>query len=203
VGLFSFIGGILGGNSQKKAADAAAKLQYDAAMTGVAESARQFDTTRADFAPYQQLGTAAAPALGNLAGVNGNDAMSAEIAKIMAGPQYTQTVQNGEDAILANASATGGLRGGNTQDGLARFRGDALSSAISSQLATYGGLVGIGTGASDAVGTFGANAVAQQAALRNTGAGAQAQAQLVRGGVNAKNWQNTGGFLDGIIGKIF
>lgn len=168
-------------------------------MAGVQESARQFDATRADFAPYQALGASAAPHLGNLAGVNGNDALDAEIQAIMGGPRYGQIVQNGEDAILANASATGGMRGGNTQDGLARFRGDALSSEIARQMSDYGGLVGIGTGASGAVGNFGANAVAQQAMLRNQGADAKAQGVLTRAGIAARNWQNAGGFIDSAI----
>lgn len=201
--MFSFIGGLLGGNAQGKAADKAAQLQYDATKLGISESARQFDATRADFAPYQALGTAAAPHLGNLTGTNGVDAQMAEVLGIKQSPVYTQTVQNGEDAILANASATGGLRGGNVEDGLARFRGDALSSAIAAQLANYSGQVGIGSGASDAVGNFGANAVAQQNALRNQGAQAQAGAVLTKGGIAAKNWQNAGSLADSIAGFLF
>jgi len=202
VGLFSFVGSLLGGGSQKKAADKAAQLQYDAAMKGIDESGRQFDLTRQDYAPYQQLGTDAAPMLGNLVGTNGADAQQQIIDQLKGGPLYTSTINSGEEALLANASATGGLRGGNTQDALARFRGDTLNTVIGNQLAQYSGLVGIGSGATDAVSNFGANAVNQQNALRNQGAGAQAQAQLVKGGINAQNWKNAGAFVDDTISSV-
>lgn len=207
IGLFSAIGGIvgglLGGNSAKKSADKAAQLQYDAAIAGINASDRQFDITREDYAPFRQLGVDAAPMLGDLVGTNGADAQNALIEQLKGGPLYGQLVGSGEEALLANASATGGLRGGNTQDALARFRGDTLNSVISNQLSQYSGLVGIGSGATDAVSNFGANAVAQQNALRNQGAGAQAQAQLIRGGINSQNWQNAGsGIGDAIGGAI-
>lgn len=200
MGLFSFIGGIFGGGKQKKAADAAAKLQYDAQMAGIGETQRQFDLTRADFAPYQALGAGAAPRLGNLAGVNGDEALNTEIERIMAGPRYKSLLQNGRDEMLATASATGGLRGGNYQDASQRFGADTLSSEIGRQLSEYAGLVGIGSGASGAVGNFGAAAVSDMNNSRNMGADALAQAKLVRGGIDARNWQNAGSLLDQGIG---
>ena len=119
-----------------------------------------------------------------------------------AGPLYTSLTGAGEESILANASATGGLRGGNTQDALARFRGDTLNSVIANQLAQYSGLVGIGSGATDAVSKFGAAAVNAQNQLRNQGAGAKAQAVLTKAGINAQNWSNAGGFLDSAISSV-
>jgi hypothetical protein len=196
MGLFSFIGGIFGGNKQAKAADAAAKLQFDAQMAGVAETGRQFDITRQDFQPYQALGAGAAPRLGNLTGINGDDAMNAEIERIMGGSRYKSLLQNGRDEMLATASATGGLRGGNFQDASQRFGADTLSSEIGRQLSEYAGLVGIGQGAAGSVGNFGAQAVSDQNTMRNSGADALAQAKLVRGGIAARNWQNAGSFLD-------
>lgn len=201
--LFGFIGsalgGLFGGNSQAKAADKAAQLQNQAAMAGIAETQRQFDITRADFAPYQALGTKGAASLGNLTGINGDAALNAEIARIMAGPRYQSLLQNGRDEMLATAAATGGLRGGNFQDASQRFGADTLSSEIGRQLSEYAGLVGIGQGASGAVGNFGANSVAQQAALRGQGADAASQAALIRGGIAGRNWQNLGTGLDGLI----
>ena len=194
--MFSFVSGIFGGNAQKKAADQAAKLQYDSNMAGLDETRRQFDITRENYAPVLNLLKPGAEHLGNLTGINGNDALMAEIMGIKAGPRYTQTLQNGRDEMLATASATGGLRGGNYQDASQRFGGDVLSQQIQQQLGEYAGLVGLGTGAAGAVGNFGANAVANQGQFRNAGADALAQAKLVRGGINARNWQNAGGLLD-------
>lgn len=197
IGLFSFVSGIFGGNAQKKAADQAAKLQYDSNMAGLNETRRQFDITRADFNPVLSMLPGSAKHLGDLSGINGNDALMAEIMGIKSSPRYTQTLQNGRDEMLAQASATGGLRGGNYQDAAQRFGGDTLSSQIQQQLGEYAGLVGLGTNAAGAVGNFGANAVANENTLRNGGADALAQAKLVRGGINAKNWGNAGSLLDG------
>lgn len=199
MGLFSFVGSLIGGNQQAKASKEAARLQYDSTMAGINESKRQFDVTQENYAPYQALGTSAIPMLGDLVGTNGADAQQAIIDQLKGGPLYTSLTGAGEEAILANASATGGLRGGNTQDALARFRGDTLNSVIANQLAQYSGLVGIGSGATDAVSNFGANAVAQQNALRNQGAAAQAQSALIRGGIAAQNWKNAGSLIDDTI----
>jgi hypothetical protein len=199
IGLFSFIGGIIGGNAQKSAAKKASQLQYDAAIKGIDETARQFDATRADFKPYQDLGAAAAPHLGDLTGVNGNEQQQSEIDALRNSPLYKSLYRNGEEATLQNASATGGLRGGNAEAGLYHLGEDTLSNVIQQQLSNYGGLVGIGSGASGAVGQFGAQAVGNENDLRNQGAGAKAQYQLVRGGINGRNWQNAGNFVDDTI----
>lgn len=202
MGLFSFIGSIFGGGGQKKAADKAAQLQYDASMAGIDETRRQFDMTRADFAPAQALLAPGAQGLGNLTGINGDEALNAEIERIMGGPRYKSILQNGRDEMLATASATGGLRGGNYKDASQRFGGDVLSSEIERQLGEYSGLVGIGTGAAGAVGNFGANAVRDMNVSRNAGANAQAQAVLTKAGINAQGWQNAGGLLDKGIGAV-
>lgn len=171
-------------------------------MAGIAETKRQFDLTRADFQPYQALGAGAAPRLGNLTGINGDEALQTEIDRIMAGPRYQSLLENGRDEMLATASATGGLRGGNYQDAAQRFGRDTLSDEIGRQLAEYAGLVGIGQGASGAVGDFGAAAVRDQNVMRNAGANALAQAKLVRGGIDARNWKNAGSFLDSAVGAF-
>lgn len=202
MGLFSLVGGIIGGGKQKKAAKKASQLQFAAAEKGIAETARQFDATRTDFAPATALLAPSAQKLGDLVGINGEEAMAAEIASLRESPLYQSLYRNGEEALLSNASATGGLRGGNTQRSLADFGEDTLSNVIANQISNYGGLVGIGTGAAGAVGNFGANSVAQQAALRNQGAGAKAQYQLLKGGINAANWNNAGSFLDDAIASI-
>src|SRR5690606_4394689 len=152
----------------------------------------QFDVTRQDFAPYQQAGTDALERLRALIGLGGEVEQQSAIDALRDSPLYRSLYRTGEEATLANASATGGLRGGNTQRSLYNLGEDTLSSVIASQLANYGGLVGVGTGAAGAVGNFGANAVAQQNALRGQGSDAMAQSALVRGGIANQNWQNFG-----------
>lgn len=197
--IFNAIGGFIGGGSAKKASKEAARLQYDAAMKGVAESARQFDLTRQDFASEQQLGEDAIGGFRGLVGLDGADQQQAAIMALRESPLYQSLYRNGEEALLANASATGGLRGGNTQRGLYELGEDTLSRVIQQQLGNFGGAIGIGTGADGAIGNFGANAVNTQAILRNQGAGAQAQDRLIRGGIDAQNWANVGSALGSVF----
>lgn len=124
------------------AADAARKaaaIQEQAAN----EAATKFD-------PYAQAGAAAVAGQGDLAGLNGADKQQAAIAGIQASPEFAAMMKQGEDAILTNASATGGLRGGNTQGALAQFRPQLLSQLINQQYARLGGLSGQGMAAAGA-----------------------------------------------------
>lgn len=161
-------------------------------MAGVNETARQFDATRSDETPYMDLGKAGVQHFGDLLGLNGADTQQSEIDALRASPMYQSLYGNGEQAVLANASATGGLRGGNTEHSLYSLGTDTLSQLIQQQLGQYSSAVGVGSGAAGAVGQFGAQSVAAQAALRNSGAEAQAQQKLISGGINAQNWQNVG-----------
>ena len=204
-GIIGAVSGILGGSSSKKAADRAAQLQLQAQQEAIAEQRRQFDLTRGDFASEQRLGEDAIGGFRGLIGLDGADAQQAAIDQLQQSPLFTSLLRNGQDAILANASATGGLRGGNTQDFLSRQASDTLSAVIRQQLGDYSGAIGIGMGSDQAIGNFGASAVESINAARNAGANAQAQAALVRGGVNAGNWNNVGaafGQLDGNISKF-
>lgn len=201
MGLFSLIGSIIAGNKQAKASKKAAQLEYEAATKGIAESARQFDVTRTDFAPFQRFGEAGLENFSDLIGFNGADAQSAQITALRDSPLYQSLYRNGEEAVLANASATGELRGGDTKASLYRLGEDTLSSLIERQLANYGGAIGVGSGAAGAVGTFGANAVAAQNALRQQGAASQGTDALFRGGMAGQNWANAGTAIDDLLKK--
>ncbi len=136
-----------------------------------------------------------------LLGLDGGEAQTSEIDLLRDSPLYRSLYGAGEEAILANASATGGLRGGNTQHSLAEFGEDTLASLIERQLSGYGGLVGVGSGATGAVSNFGANAVAAMNNLRSQAAGSGAQGALVRGGIASQNWANIGSTLGDAINK--
>lgn len=74
MGLFgSVIGGltsIIGGNAQKKAANQAAKAQAQSAQLAIGEQRRQYDTSRQDFSPYLNAGTAALQQINDLLGIS-------------------------------------------------------------------------------------------------------------------------------------
>jgi len=131
-------------------------------------------------------------------GISAEDAQRAAISKIESGPQFGQLVKQGEYGLLANQSATGGLRGGDTQAALAQFRPQMLQALIDKQLAQFGGLAANGQNAAAMTGTAAQNTGAQvNAALGDRGA-AQAGAALAGG----QAWQNAGAGILNTVGMM-
>lgn len=151
--------GLIGGSIiSSNAAGDAADTQAAAAGQGIDETRRQFDELKKILAPYVQAGTeamgglapyvdAGKPALEQqlaLLGLRGEEAQKAAIRAIEGGSLYKEIAKQGEDALLQNASATGGLRGGNIQAALAQFRPQLLSEAINTQYGRLGGMTALG-----------------------------------------------------------
>lgn len=209
MGLFGSIlgavGGLIGGNSANKATKKAQAAQIDFQNRALGEQQRQFDLTRSDFAPYLAAGTGGLKSLTDLIGINGADAQSAGLINIQNSPELAALIRNGEEAVLQNASATGGLRGGNIQTGLANFRADTFANQLQTQIARLAGLAGLGQGATDSVSAFGASNANNIANIYGQMGDATAAGILSRGGINSQLWNNAGtgigGILDGIFGK--
>ena len=118
-----------------------------------------------------------------MAGLNGGDAQSAAIEAIKNSPQFQALNQQGQEAILANASATGGLRGGNTQAALAQFSPALLSQLISDQYSRLGGLTTLGQNSAAGVGSAGMQTGGAIANLLQQQGAAQAGGVLAQGAV--------------------
>lgn len=69
----------------------------------------------------------------------GNDGLSL-IQRAEASPFYQTAIQRGEEGVLRNASATGGLRSGTTNENLAAVNQNALMSAYANQLSGLQGM---------------------------------------------------------------
>lgn len=189
--------------AQTGAANTAADAQLKAAQLGIDQQNKQFETIQKLLAPYQQAGTGALGAQQNLLGLNGSAAQGTAIDAIKNGPQFGALTQQGEDAILANASATGGLRGGNVQGALAQFRPALLAQLIQQQYGNLGGLTSIGQNAAAGVGNAGistGNSITQllqsqgiaSAAAAMQGGAAAAGSALAAGNANANLFGNLG-----------
>lgn len=198
MGLFSLVGSLIGGGKAKKASKKAEAAQLEYLNKALAEQTRQFDLTRSDYAPYLATGLSGLGDLGDLIGVNGTDAQQAGLLSIQNSPALASIIRNGEDAILQNASATGGLRGGNIQRGLADFRSDAFADQLNQQISRLAGLAGLGQGATDSVSAFGANKADNVSSLFGAMGSAKANQILARGGINNQLWNNAGSFLDNV-----
>lgn len=158
----NIIGDILKGNAAKKAAAA----QVNGYNQGIDTLNDESDRINAMLAPWTGSGANAVNAQAALLGLNGNDAQQAAINNLQASPLFTSLMRNGENTILANASATGGLRGGNIQHSLANFGSDTLAQVIQQQLANLGGLSSQGLNAVDTSGSLGANSAGSVASLQ-------------------------------------
>lgn len=188
----SVITGYMSSEAQADAASTAAGAQTAASEAGIAEQRRQFDAVRELLAPYTKAGTSALTSQQNLLGVGGAAEQQKAIEALQKSPQFQMLMQQGENALLQNASATGGLRGGNLQAALAQFRPQILSQLIESQFGKLGSLSGLGQ----------ASAAGQAAAAQQTGSdiatllgqtgAAQAGAALAAGQGQAQAWGNVG-----------
>lgn len=194
------------GFMQGEAASDAAAAQGASAQAGIDEQRRQFNKVQellspyvqagggalGGYSPYQAAGTGALPTLQQFAqagapaleqqqaliGLRGPDAQRQAIAAIESGQQFQSMTQQGEEALLQRASATGGLRGGNVQGALAQFRPQLLNELIGQQYSRLGGLASMGGTVAQNLATAGMGATGElarlgQASAAGTGAAAQ------------------------------
>lgn len=183
------IAGIAGGLIGSKSADKAAEQQAEATKTATKEQRRQFDLTRADYAPYRETGV---NALRQLAGDINAPVTAAEV---MSDPGYQFGMDQGQQAISRRIAAGGGRVSGQAIKAAARFGTDygavgygAAYQRRQDRLNRLASLAGVGqtaTGASAAAGQSSANNIS---ALLSSQGDANAASTLAKGNV----WQNTG-----------
>jgi hypothetical protein len=172
---------LISGYMQGEAAGDAAAIQGQSAQSGIDEQRRQFDVIQKLLQPYSQAGTAALGQQQALLGMGTPAAQQQAINAIQNSPQFQALQQQGENAILQNASATGGLRGGNVQGALAQFRPALLSGLIEQQYNRLGGLTSIGQNAAAGVGNAGMTTGANVANLLGQQGAAAAGAEIAQG----------------------
>ena len=182
--MVAMIGGSVGSAAiQSSSARSAARSQAASADKGIAEQQRQFDRIQKLLEPYVGAGETALSQQMALGGMSGPEAQQAAIAAIEGGQEFETLTRSGEEAILQQASATGGVRGGNVQSSLAQFRPQVLSSLINQQYGRLGGLTTLGQNAAVGVGNAGmqtgqniSNLYGQQGAAASGSALASGQA---------------------------
>lgn len=219
----AIIGGAMSSKAQKSAAKTAAAAQTQATETAtqaqlestrlaIEEQRRQFDAMQQLFKPYVEAGGGALARQLALTGVSGPEAQQEAIRAIEMGPEFGALVRQGEESILQSAAATGGLRGGNVQAALAKFRPEVLSSLINQQYQRLGGLTALGQasagGQAAGASAMGANIsqlYGQQGQALAAGALSRgdiaAQSALARGQANANFWGNLAGTVGFAAGR--
>lgn len=129
----------MGGGGDKSAKKAAQEETKQLQMA-IDEQRAAYKDAQGNLLPYTSAGTQALGAYQGLLGLGGADAQQQAISQIENMPGFQEQLRYSENALLQNASATGGLRGGNTQTALAQFRPMLLNQAIQQQLGQLGGL---------------------------------------------------------------
>ena len=189
----SLLSGITAGKGAKKAA----KIQAQVAREQLAQQQAQFNTTQTNIQPYVGAGNAALGAQQTLLGLGsgGSAGQQAAFDALKASPAFTALYGTGQDTILQNAAATGGLRGGDTQNSLANFGSSLLAQVIQNQLSNLGGISSLGANAAAGLASAGqANANASSAIIGNAGQAASTNA-LTQGAIS-------GGMISGISGAL-
>lgn len=199
----TLVGGYLSSNAQKSAANTAADAQTTASQAGIDEQRRQFDQVQQLLSPYVTAGNGAIAGQQNLLGLNGAPAQQTAISGIQTSPQFQALNQQGQEAILANASATGGLRGGNVQSALAQFSPALLSQLIQQQYDNLGGLTRIGQASAAGVGVAGQNTGNQITSLLGQQGSAQAGAALAAGKADSQLYNTIGNAFGTFMGSKF
>jgi hypothetical protein len=205
LGLSIFGGQLASSYLQSRAASRASAAQQQMSQEAIEAQEKQFEETRKllepyvaagytaleRFAPYITGGERAYEQQAALAGLSGPEAQRAALEGISGGAGFQEAVRQGEEAMLARASATGGLRGGNIQGALAQFRPQMLQQAIEQQYGRLGGLAGAGLGLTSQIASGG------QAAATGAAQAGQASATNIGNLLAQQGAAQAGGIIGG------
>lgn len=159
-GIYGATGGF--GEDQAAAVGQGSEVQVDAGRSALDDAKRARGEARlasqqaqAGLDPYAQAGTNSLQMQQALAGSLGPEAQQQAYAALQNGPAYAQMMDAASTGILQNASATGGLRGGNTQAALGQLGPEILQQLIQQQYGQLAGLSQQGMSAAGQQGQFG------------------------------------------------
>jgi hypothetical protein len=142
---------------------------------------------------------------GGTAGTAGNNGLTgaqqqqASIDQLQASPLYQSLYRNGQETIMNNAAATGGLRGGNAQHSLANFGADTLAQVIQQQLANLQGVSNAGLQGTGAVSQAGSNSSNNVSNLLANNGQTQAGGILGANAANNAAINNISGSIGGLV----
>jgi hypothetical protein len=177
----SIVGGITGTSQQADAAQQAASTQAAGAQSAINQQNSMYDSIMQLMSPYITSGSSALSQQNALLGLSGNDAQTSAINNVKTGSAYQTALKQGENSILQNASATGGLRGGNTQAALEQYSPTLLNLIVQQQYSNLSGLSSQGLNAANSQAGYGANTANSISSLLTQQAAATAGGQIAQG----------------------
>ncbi len=182
--LLSLGGDIYGGLQSGSSLQDASRTLQGSTQAGIGATNAALNDSRLLLTPYINAGAGAIGQQGNLTGINGADAQQAAISGLESSPIFQALLAQGNNSILQNASATGGLRGGNVQAALAQFSPQLLNQQIGEQFGRLGSIAGNGLNAAGTQAGYGLNAANNISELLNQQGAARAGGQIARGNSN-------------------
>lgn len=177
---------LIGGAMQSSAAKSAGAAQERAAMMGVEEQRAAREEMRRLLEPYVAAGTPALQQQMAALGLAGPESQAEFVKRQEQSPIFQALARQGEEAMLQQASATGGLRGGNLQGALAQFRPALLNQFLTQQYERLGGMTALGQRSAAGVGAAGQETAGAIGDLFGQMGAAQAGAKLG----SAQAWGN-------------
>lgn len=186
---------LVSGYMSSQAIGEAGAASAGATEAGVAAQQEQFQAIQEMLAPYREAGEGSLQAQQDLLGLNGPEAQQTAIQQLQKSPQFQALVQQGETGILQNASATGGLRGGNVQGTLAQFRPSVLSQMIQQQFQNLGGITSLGQSSAAMTGDAGMTSASNIGSLLTSGATTQGNLALGQANVTGQTVGNLAGLF--------
>lgn len=155
----------------------AAKSQANASAAANQEQQREYDQTRADYAPYREAGTNA------LTHLNG---LMADPSQATKDPSYAFGMSQGTQAIDRSAASGGSLYSGATLKALERYGQDYAGTKLNEQYNRYANIAGLGQVATSGTTAAGTNAANQIGNNLTSLGNAQAANSLNQGNI----WSN-------------
>lgn len=188
-------GSLIKGSAAKKASQA----QIEQSEAAIAEQQAAREELRRLLSPYTSAGTSSLQMMLGALGLNGADAENQFVTNQENSPIFQALARQGEDAILQNASATGGLRGGNVQGALAQFRPALLNQFLEQRYGRLADLTALGQRSAAGVGAGSMNTATNIGNIMGDIGAAQAGAATAKGQMWGDILGTGGGILKGMF----
>jgi hypothetical protein len=193
----------MGDGGADKAAKKAARAQMQMMNKAIAEQKAAYGEGVELLSPFSQAGIGGLESYLALLGQSGSDAQAQAIAGLEQMPGYQAQLGAGQNAILQNASATGGLRGGNVQQGLAEFGSGLFGQYYQNQLNQLGQLQTQGLNTQTNLANLRAGVAGNVSNQYNMMGQAQGQGILAQGAARQQGAGNIGSLIGGGLGAVF
>lgn len=197
------VGSLFGQDNERSTINTSADRMQEGYNKGIDEIKNQYSEIQKLLNPYLQAGTDALGQQRDYLGLNGYQQQQNFLDAMQNSPIFSGLMQQGENAILQNASATGGLRGGNTQLALSKFRPQLLNQLLDQQYSRLGGMTSLGQSGINTLGQLGANKSNAMAELFKGLGQSEASREHSLGKSEGNFFGNILGGVGGLLGGLF